>query len=136
MTQLQAVAAEYCWEFQAWAVLSNHYHFVARSPEDPTTLKRMLSKLHTLTAKAVNLEDETPGRKVWHQYWDTRLTFERSYLARLNYVHQNPVHHRVVTHATEYPWCSARQFEAEAPIAFQRTVGAMPINEISISDDF
>jgi len=28
------------------------------------------------------------GRTVWFQFWDTKLTYERSYLARLNYVHQ------------------------------------------------
>jgi putative transposase len=134
--QLQAIAEEYSWELEAWAVLSNHYHFVARSPDNPGTLKRMLGKLHTLTAKAVNLQDQTPGRKVWHQYWDTRLTFERSYFARLNYVHQNPVHHRIVTHATAYPWCSARQFEAEAPLSFQQTIASMPIDDLSVVDDF
>ena len=43
-------------------MLSNHYHFVARSPEDPATLKRVVSKLHMLTAKEVNRLDGTPGR--------------------------------------------------------------------------
>jgi putative transposase len=134
--RLHAAAEEFGWLLEAWAVMSNHYHFVARSPDDPGTLQRMLGKLHTLTAKEVNALDAAPGRKVWHQYWDTRLTYERSYLARLNYVHQNPVHHRLVTHATAYQWCSAAQFEAEAPVAFQRTVAAMPIDKLKVVDDF
>ncbi len=134
--QLHAVAQEFGWLLEAWAALSNHYHFVARSPENPESLKRMLSKLHTLTAKKVNELDATPGRKVWHQYWDTRLTFERSYLARLHYVHRNPVHHRVVANAAGYPWCSAARFEVEAPLAFQRTVMAMPVDELKVVDDF
>ena len=73
---LHQVAEEYGWRLQAWAVLSNHYHFVASSPDDPSTLRKMLGKLHTFTGKAVNEQDSMPGRKVWHQYWDTRLTFE------------------------------------------------------------
>ena len=133
---LHQVAEEYGWRLQAWAVLSNHYHFVASSPDDPSTLRKMLGKLHTFTGKAVNEQDSMPGRKVWHQYWDTRLTFERSYLARLNYVHQNPVHHRIVTHATAYPWCSAAQFEADAPLGFRKTVAAMPIENLNVKDDF
>jgi putative transposase len=28
-------AAEFGWELRAWAVLANHYHFVAASPPDP-----------------------------------------------------------------------------------------------------
>src|ERR1051325_2864291 len=39
---------------EAWAVFSNHYHFVAHSPgtdDDATSLSRMLGLLHEKTAK-------------------------------------------------------------------------------------
>ena len=32
-------------------------------------------------------------REVWANYRETHLSFPTSYLARLNYTHQNPVHH-------------------------------------------
>ena len=32
--RLHEVTEEYGWGLQAWAVFSNHYHFVASSPED------------------------------------------------------------------------------------------------------
>ncbi len=134
--QLHAILAEHGWELQAWAVMANHYHFIATSPEDAGTLKRALSKLHTLTARQVNRLDGVSGRKVWHQYWDTRLSFERSYLARLNYVNQNPVRHRIVTSASAYRWCSAAKFEAEAESGFRKTVSAMPIDQLEVNDDF
>ena len=51
-------------------------------------------------------------------YWDTQITFQRSCLARLNYVRQNPVHHGVVHKASEYHWCSAAGFERSARAAF------------------
>jgi len=38
-----------------------------------------------------------------YEFWDTRLTFEKSWLARLNYVHQNAVKHELVSIANEYP---------------------------------
>lgn len=90
---LFARAAEFGWQMQAWAVLSNHYHFIAASPDDPGTLRRFLAKLHMTTAKQLNEWDGIQGRKVWYQFWDSHITFERSYLARLNYGHHNPVHH-------------------------------------------
>jgi len=102
---LLGVAREYEWQPEAWAVFSNHYHLVAHSPEDPRSLRRLVSKLHTLTAKAINQTDHTPGRRVWFQYWDTQLTHQRSYLARLKYVHYNPERHGVVSTASHYPWC-------------------------------
>jgi hypothetical protein len=36
---LLEVAAAYEWSLQAWAVFSNHDHFVAKSPNDATTLR-------------------------------------------------------------------------------------------------
>jgi putative transposase len=44
----------------------------------------------------VNGLDQSPERQVWYNYWDTLLTYQSSYLARLNYVHQNAVKHRLV----------------------------------------
>jgi putative transposase len=90
---LQRLAAKYGWNLQAWAVFSNHYYWVGLSPSDPTTLRTFVSELHTETSRALNEADRTPGRQVWFQYWETRLTYQRSYLARLSYMHRNAVHH-------------------------------------------
>jgi putative transposase len=77
---LLKVAAEFGWRLEAWAVFSNHYHFVGHSPGDADTAKslsRMLGRLHEKTAKRVNKLDAAPGRKVWHNYRETRLAFRR-----------------------------------------------------------
>jgi putative transposase len=115
-------ANELGWHLRAWVVLANHYHFVAASPIDPQTLRKFLGKLHMQTAEQLNLWDNKPGRKVWFQFWDSHITFERSYLARLNYVHQNPVRHGLVPLAENYKWCSASWFTQTAPPAFVRAV--------------
>jgi putative transposase len=93
LESLFARAVEFGRQLRAWAVMTNHYHVVAASPPNPRNLQKFLSKLHMQTAKQLNVWDQTPGRKIWFQFWDSHITFERSYLARLNYVHQNPVRH-------------------------------------------
>jgi len=123
---LFARAVEFGWQLQAWAVLPNHYHFIAASPEDPNTLRRFLAKLHMTTAKQLNKWDSAPGRKVWYQFWDSHITFERSYLARLNYVHHNPAHHGLTDNALEYRWCSAKWFSENAPSALVATPSWAP----------
>jgi putative transposase len=130
------LSAEFDWQLQAWAVMTNHYHFIATSPDDPTTLRRFLGKLHMTTAKQLNEWDSTAGRKVWFQYWDSHITFERSYLARLNYVHHNPEHHGVVEQAESYPWCSAAWFARNASPAFVSTVKNIKTDMLNIKDDF
>lgn len=132
--RLHACAVEFGWQLRAWAVFPNHYHFVARSPQDPKTLTKMSRKLHMTTAKAVNEQDSTPGRKVWHQFWESLLTYDRSYYARLHYVHQNPVRHKVAQVANAYRWCSAGQFELQAERGFRRMVESFPIDALNVPD--
>jgi putative transposase len=62
----------------------NHYHFVAHSPVGHPTaesLRDILGKLHGKTAKWVNRLDGVETRKVWHNYRETRLTYDKSYFA-------------------------------------------------------
>ena len=63
LESLFARADEFGWELRAWAVLANHYHFVAISPPDPGTLRKLLGKLHMQTAKQINLWDNSRGGK-------------------------------------------------------------------------
>jgi putative transposase len=134
--QVLALALQYGWRLQAWAVFSNHYHLVALSPEDSSSLQPLVRHLHSLTAREANHHDGTPGRRVWHEYWDTHLTFERSYLARLHYVHQNPVRHGLVPDATAYPWCSAAWFEQHASPAFVNTVASFKTDQLKVPDEY
>ena len=129
-------ASEFGWNLHAWAVLANHYHFVAASSSDPNTLRKFLGKLHMQTSKQLNLWDNTPERKVWFQFWESRITFERSYLARLNYVHHNPARHGVVPLAENYKWCSASWFARSAPPAFVNAVKSFKIDRVHVPDDF
>jgi putative transposase len=133
---LSGVAADYGWLLHAWAVFANHYHFIARAPEDGPDVGTLAQRLHSQTARAVNALDGTPGRHVWFQYRDTCLTFEKSYLARLNYVMNNPVHHRVAPVADLYPYCSAAWFAAEADPAFRRKVESFRYDRLNLEDDF
>ena len=117
-------------------MLANHYHFVAVSPPDPASLRKFLGKLHMQTAKQLNLWDNAPGRKVWFQFWDSRITFEKSYLARLHYVHYNPALHGVVPLAENYKWCSASWFARNASPALVATVKSFKTDRLTVPDDF
>ena len=124
------------WKLEAWAVFPNHYHFVATSQEKAVTLPRFIGHLHTITAKEINCQDQTPGRKVWFQYWDSHLTYARSYLARLNYVHCNAVRHGLARQPGHYSWCSAGWFERVAEKPFYQTVMRIRSDRVKVMDDF
>ena len=124
------------WRVEAWAVLSNHYHLVAHAPENPLSLSSMMQAFHAKSARQVNELDQQKGRRVWFQYWDTCLTHHRSYLARLHYVHHNPVKHGLVRDAEEYPWCSMAWFVQRAEPSLRRTVLSFPVDRVRVLDDF
>ena len=133
--KLLELARQYQWHLEAWAVFSNHYHFVAHSPPRADSLKDFLRELHAETATSVNRLDGTAGRQLWFNYWETQLTYERSYLARLSYVHQSPVKHGLVPVANQYRWCSAAWFEKTATLAQVRTIYTFKIDRLRVLDD-
>ncbi len=133
---LLGLCTELGWQPQQWAVFPNHYHLVALSPQEDGASTALMKRLHGATAVAVNRLDGTSGRKVWYQRWDTRISFEKSYLARLNYVRTNPVRHGLVARAEEYPWCSAEWFAQCAERPFFDTVCSFKTDTVAVPDDF
>lgn len=124
------------WALEAWAILNNHYHFIAKAPEDASTLKKLIQQLHSITAIQINKWDRTSGRQVWFNYWDSCLTYEKSFLARLHYIHMNPVKHGLVDEAINYPYCSYRWFVEHGDEVLKEQVFAQPIDRLQIFDDF
>jgi putative transposase len=120
---------------QAWALFPNHYHLLAHL-ESQGALLPFIRRLHSSTGKFANEMDGTPRRRVWFQYWDSQITFEKSYFARLHYVHCNAEHHGLVPVATRYPWCSAGWFEREASPSLRKTILSMPYDRVKVFDPF
>lgn len=135
--RLLDLASQYGWRLEAWAVLSNHYHFVGHSPEGSVSadsLHKLLKHFHADVSRFINRLDGVEGRKIWHNFRETLLTFQESYLARLNYTHRNAVHHRLVLQAEDYPWCSAAAFEKACTPAWSKTIRSFKFDEIARND--
>jgi putative transposase len=128
------LAREHRFMLEGWSIFSNHYHLVGKGVGD--ALRLMLSQLHSLEAIQCNRDDGVGGRKVWYQFWETELTFERSWMARLRYTHENAVHHGLVRNAANYPWCSASWFVRTASPAFVNSVRRFKIDRIHVRDGF
>ena len=132
---LLKLSLEHGWQLQAWAVFPNHYHFVA-VPASGEPLRNLIGHLHSVTARDINRADRTAGRKVWFQYWETSLTYQNSYFARLHYVHDNAVRHGLVRLASNYLWCSAGWFERKAAPSFRKMIASFPTDRVTVSDPF
>ena len=133
---LLTLASKYGWQLEAWAIFSNHYHFVAHNMNNSVTIDQLIHEYHSKLAIWINKEDNALGRQVWWNYWDVKLTYEKSYFARLKYTHTNPVHHKLVAVAHQYPWCSASWFERTADPAQVKTIYAFKVDTVRVVDDF
>ena len=131
-------AKEFGWTLEAWAILSNHYHLIGHSPKGPEgaqSLRDMIRKLHSLTTKELNRRENQAGRtRLWQNFRETCLTHQRSYLARLHYVHQNAVHHKLVALGSDWKWCSAAAFKKEVTPAWLKTITSFQYDEIAAKD--
>lgn len=133
---LLGLAMKCAWQLEAWAILTNHYHFVARGSANSVAMPEFLRELHSVSAREINRLDGVEGRVVWYNYWDTRLTYQYSYLVRLAYVHRNAVKHGIVPVANQYPWCSAAWFERTASPAQVKSIYSFKIDRVKVQDDF
>jgi len=133
---LLSLAKQFGWQLEAWAIFANHYHIVARGNPESKNLAEFIHDLHGASARQLNHLDGKPGRQIWFNFWDTKLTHHHSYLTRLNYVHQNAVKHKLVPVANQYPWCSAAWFERVAAPAQVKTIYGFKIDRVNVDDDF
>jgi putative transposase len=134
------LAEKFEWRLQAWAILRNHYHFVGFSPPEGApnaqSLRTLVSELHRQSSRRWNREDQMMGRKVWHNYWDSQITYQQSFYARLKYVHNNPVHHGLVDNAASYRWCSRAWVKKNGTPSFLKTMDSFRIDRVNVTDDF
>jgi putative transposase len=133
---LLTLAKHHGWQLEAWAMFSNHYHIVVRGQHDSKNFGEFLHRLHGVSAHDLNALDGAQGRQVWFNFRDTKLTIQHSYLARLNYVHQNAVKHRLAPVANQYPWCSAAWFERVASPAQVKMIYGFKTDGVKVEDDF
>ena len=85
------------WILEDWVILDNHYHLMVNAPANPLFLGKIIKEIHRFNALWLKKHLNIPkGIIVWYNYWDSCITYEESYFARLNYIWFNPVKHRYV----------------------------------------
>jgi len=109
----QTAAAIHDWTIIAWVVLSDHYHAMVQSPDHGRTLPKFVGSFHKFTARQWNSEDNTRGRKVWWNYWDSCIRDDGDYRTRLRYIFWNPVKHELAAAPEEYEFSNFGEFPSK-----------------------
>ena len=110
----------------AYCLMPNHVHFLIRVQDEQHLIKhpkfkgdfhklvmQQLSNLLNAYAKAYNKRYERRGA-LWIDFTKRFKIEEENYLiAAINYIHQNPVHHRFCTSAEDWEYSSFRSHISE-----------------------
>ena len=107
--QLLAACEEHSTKIYGWCVLPNHYHVLVGT-QQIKSLCRTLGRFHGRASFTWKTEDDQRGRKVWFRCFDREIRSERHFWATLNYIHHNPVRHRLVDKWQDWIWSSAAGF--------------------------
>lgn len=155
----------YNWKIEDWVVLDDHYHLMAEAPQDAETISQVINNLHRFASGALNkflnkryngdLEctdcvsaelrkvnrkkkstQSINSKKKFHNYWDTCITYERSYFARLHYIWYNPVKHGYVDDPKNWKfgsyYCRFKENEDE----IDEIIDQYPCDQVKVYDDF
>jgi putative transposase len=93
----------------AWVILPNHYHILFKSHLG-RDIGKFIGRLHGRTSRGFNLLDNTKGRQVWYNYWDTCIRTEKDCWTRFNYIHNNPVKHGYVRKHPDWKFSSYHRY--------------------------
>ena len=100
-------------EIIGWVVLPNHYNVLVNI-ESLELVSNLLKHVHGSTAHEWNLQDGLTGkRKVWYRFLDRMMRNESHLNQPLNYIHLNPLKHKLVDDIYDWPWSSLLMYEEE-----------------------
>ncbi|MDP8232076.1 MAG: hypothetical protein P9L91_05335 [Candidatus Zophobacter franzmannii] len=110
---------------------------MATAPEDARMLSELMHNFTRFTANWLSKHNIVKIKhQYFHNYWDTCITYERSYYCRLNYIWNNPVKHGYVEssekwrHGSYYHRFKMKDKESEEIML------NYPIDRVHIDDDF
>ena len=129
---------KYGWVIEDWVILDNHYHLMLNAPDRVDTLGAMFKEIHKFTALWLleNFPELKDEMRIFYNYWDSCITFEKSYFTRLNYIYYNPVKHGYVEEAGDYLWGSYRLRLQIEPDHLNQMKEKYPWDKIKVKDDF
>ena len=99
-------------EIVAAAVLPDHLHCIWSLPSTAADNVMRWRLIKTLFVKALPVMEHRSAsrarrkeRGIWQRrYWEHLISDERDLRAHIDYVHLNPVKHRLVSSATDWRW--------------------------------
>ncbi|MCF7885823.1 MAG: transposase [Candidatus Marinimicrobia bacterium] len=95
----------------------------------------LINKTHHPSSSTQSMHSKNKPKK-FHNYWDTCITYERSYFARLHYIWYNPVKHKYVEEPREWKFGSYYYRIKKDKDKIRNIIDDYPCDNVNVYDDF
>ena len=92
----------------AFAILQNHIHLML-TVKDGQKIPKFMQEINGASSFAINKADGVKGRKIWWNYYDHVIRSDADFYKHLNYIHQNPIKHKLAKDF-DYEFSSYKQW--------------------------
>jgi len=130
--------SKYSWLLEDWVILNNHYHLMVQCSDRPDSLPQIINEIHRFSALKIKkvIDDLRLEKRIWYNYWDTCVTYERSYYARINYIWFNPVKHGYVNHPSKWEFGSFYERFHNGENDLKKIIEEYPCDRLNVKDYF
>ncbi len=122
---IQEVRKSSPFRIDAWVLLPDHLHTIWTMPTDDADFSQRWARIKGLTSKAcIHLVDRSAMTRqqiaagengFWQRrFWEHQIRDDADFATHADYIHWNPVKHRLVDRVDEWPHSTFRRFLAEA----------------------
>jgi putative transposase len=105
---LESVYEKIKFELPAYCLMTNHFHLLIRTWEDP--IAKVMALLNKRYANYFNTRYRLSGHVFEKRYYAQLLEEDRGVLEVSKYIHRNPLEAKMVKRMDLYPWSSYRYY--------------------------
>ncbi|MEQ1717388.1 MAG: transposase [Hyphomicrobium sp.] len=139
MSALRSIQCSHSFELEAYVILPDHLHMIWTLPggdSDYPTRWRQIKSAFTRSIATKDLAEVSPSRKskleqaIWQRrYWEHTIASDGDFAAHVEYIHFNPVKHKLAARPRDWPhssfhdWVKRGQYDCNWGADDYRLVG-------------
>ena len=114
MQAMNSVMVKQPFSVDAMVVLPDHLHCIWRMPSHEWDYSSRWREIKKIVTKRIRLRDGRREANIWQaRFWEHLIRDEEDWRCHMDYIHYNPVKHRLVSRVGDWPFSSFHRLVSE-----------------------